>query len=1184
MAAAAAATSNSSSSSSSSSSMVAAAAAAAGAAGAMPFKQLTIRPVMLKGKLLVQMSLLDSRQDTTKNYAPQEATEQLQQLLQLPWQSGSLQTLTATTNIQISRKGKVLLQTQPNPAVAGAGAPGLFNSSSSRGLKPAAAAAADSAAGGLISLQHDRAKALPINGSIADPFLQRIGLQTADGRIKASMQAKFTQINEFLKLLIHTGQLDHMGQQQQQQPSSSSSRGGSSRSSTLHVLDCGCGSSHLTFGTLHYLHHVRGLPLRLTGIDTNEALMQRSSRACADLGIADMAQFHTAAIRSYKPDAAPDIVLALHACDTATDEALALAVRLGTGVIMSVPCCQKDLHRQQAAAQQQQQQQQQQQRQVRRRPGSGSSGSGSGSDGEAGSGSGASGELFEPLLSHGILRQRMLDVLTDAFRAQLLQLAGYRTDVVEFVSTEHTPRNLLIRAVRQQRRAPEAEQARLAGQYAALKQHWGVTPHLEKLMREDGTLPDALRYLHRPLKASLLAAAGSSSASQQASYFDDCTAKDIPLAPRNSTLFLEYAPYGLAQIQAAANSSKLPDRTDDKGVLICVIDSGLDMGHPDMKGNSIDGCKYEDAFAPAGCPFTYSEDFVDHGTHIAGTIAAQRNGLGVVGVIPGAAEVYVVRVFNDSGDVNQGQGLVYGSTLILAFTQCEGRLAAMQRDSPAKQYRMVVSMSLGAAGPLSIERMYFKEALQRGDIIFVASSGNNGTAPTLMDGALTSMINPGNYPGSYPEVIAVAAVDCSNRLAPFSQKNPAVDLAAPGVNILSVASQQYAARAGFMAGGFVSDSPRAGSGSVFSQMAMATYGVTEAAPMMGVPEEPMLPQRFPCDAVDSCRQQGAKAVLLAAPATTTGYYGAFGLESPSSFQDMPLIASLDCSSFNCSCWPRTRSTQRPPVTGLSLAQYAEVKAALAASARASKPYTGTVDSREDFYQRLSGTSMAVPHVSGAIARVWSAFPSCDANVVRTAFQESALDLGPRGLDVQYGHGLVQAEAAYDYLARQPCAKGWALASLAQQAAASDAADNQSQAQFGSDASSSAGLSEGTDGSDGSSSSGLQEGLTGQEDTPDGSLGEASDVAAATPAVAPDTPAATLAPGTPPPAAAAGTAPAPAAAAVTVDAGVPLPDEAPRPLLTPVLTGPPAAAAAAAAAGSQQLGAGGDAARCQARSH
>jgi hypothetical protein len=134
-------------------------------------------------------------QDTTKNYAPQEAAGQLQQLLRLPWSSGSLQTLSATTNIQISRKGKALLQTQLNPATTTAGSAASLSScgsSSSRGLAPAAAAAAagDGASGGLISLQHDRAKALPINGSIPDPFLQRIGLQTADRRIKASMQVR----------------------------------------------------------------------------------------------------------------------------------------------------------------------------------------------------------------------------------------------------------------------------------------------------------------------------------------------------------------------------------------------------------------------------------------------------------------------------------------------------------------------------------------------------------------------------------------------------------------------------------------------------------------------------------------------------------------------------------------------------------------------------------------------------------------------------------------------------------------------------------------------------------------------------------------------------------------------------------------------------------------------------------
>lgn len=176
---------------------------------------------------------------------------------------------------------------------------------------------------------------------------------------------------------------------------------------------------------------------------------------------------------------------------------------------------------------------------------------------------------------------------------------------------------------------------------------------------------DQPRFLQAPVAVSKRAQ-GQGSAM-------DCSAKDLPIT--NGPL-PEYMPYGIPQIQA--NSQKLPTSTDKSGVMICVVDSGVDGSHPDFVGNSMDGCKYEDNFAPGGCPYKWSEDKISHGTHVVGTIAARRNGEGVVGVIPGGAEVYMVRVFNDSGDVNQGQGLVYGGTLILAFTQCEGRLAALQ--------------------------------------------------------------------------------------------------------------------------------------------------------------------------------------------------------------------------------------------------------------------------------------------------------------------------------------------------------------------------------------------------------------------------------------------------------------------------------------------------------------------------
>eukprot|EP00879_Flechtneria_rotunda_P009493 GHRR01009936.1.p1 GENE.GHRR01009936.1~~GHRR01009936.1.p1 ORF type:complete len:399 (+),score=110.56 GHRR01009936.1:81-1277(+) len=160
------------------------AAAAASQAGVMPYKQLTMRPVLIKNQQQLQISLLDARQDTTKNYTHQQAAEQLQQLLQLPWQSATVHTLQQTVTVQITKKGRALMQQTAAtavPAQQAASAAGLSRQDLQL-VQP------DDAAIGLIQLQHDRMKALPISGSVADPFLQKIGVQTADGRIKANMQ------------------------------------------------------------------------------------------------------------------------------------------------------------------------------------------------------------------------------------------------------------------------------------------------------------------------------------------------------------------------------------------------------------------------------------------------------------------------------------------------------------------------------------------------------------------------------------------------------------------------------------------------------------------------------------------------------------------------------------------------------------------------------------------------------------------------------------------------------------------------------------------------------------------------------------------------------------------------------------------------------------------------------------
>ena len=355
---------------------------------ALPWRMVTVRPVQIKGRRHLQFAHFSAKQDITKNYEGGDAVNHLDELLALPFHSIHLRTTLQELNVQITKKGKAIIHR-------------------SAPIKPH-----------LEAVEHDRWKDWPIPASLPDPFLQKIGIQTSDGRIKADMQDKFAQINEFLKLLDHTGALttfDH---------------------SPIHILDCGAGSAHLTFATYHYLNHIRQIPAQLSGVDVNAELMTRSNGYSRELGLGD-ACFYASPIIDHVPEHAPDIVLALHACDTATDEALALGIRHGAQIIMTAPCCHKHLHQQ-----------------LESRP------------------------PFEPVMRQGILKQRLGDILTDSFRALLLRIMGYKTDVVEFISSEHTGRNLMIRAVKK----TAVGEAEFVQEYAALKAFWGVTPYLETLL------------------------------------------------------------------------------------------------------------------------------------------------------------------------------------------------------------------------------------------------------------------------------------------------------------------------------------------------------------------------------------------------------------------------------------------------------------------------------------------------------------------------------------------------------------------------------------------------------------------------------------------------------------------------------------------------------------------------------
>lgn len=354
-----------------------------------PWRQVIVRPVLLKNERCWQFSYFTQKQDITKNYRRAEVVARLDELLALPFTSISAQATDRELHVQITKKGKPILHR-------------------TKSSQPAQAP----------DLAHDAGKKLILPAGKPDAFLQATGIMDEHGRVYPSMQAKFSQINEFLKLLAHTGELEHLER------------------TPVHILDCGCGSAYLSFAAYHYLNDIRQIPAHLVGIDVNEALMRKDNARRRDLGFAH-ACFAPSTIIDYQPENRPDIVLALHACDTATDEAIAQGIRHNARLILCAPCCHRHLQQQLHAV----------------RP-------------------------FEGVFRDGILQHRLADILTDTFRALALRILGYKTDVVEFVSPEHTDKNLLIRAVKR----PQASHSPAIQEYLDLKQFWGVTPYIETLL------------------------------------------------------------------------------------------------------------------------------------------------------------------------------------------------------------------------------------------------------------------------------------------------------------------------------------------------------------------------------------------------------------------------------------------------------------------------------------------------------------------------------------------------------------------------------------------------------------------------------------------------------------------------------------------------------------------------------
>ncbi len=363
--------------------------------GARPdYRRAELRWVDLREGRRLQVVTYDERQAFTSNVGAEMAAAAVDDLLDQPYGNWHVETTGETVQLRVTKKGDAQVHRSRTPGPTDPARP------------------------------HDRTKERLLDP--ADPFLRAVGISDERGRIKPSRRDKYHQVEEFLRAL---------------EPVLDTARAAAG-AGPLRVVDLGCGNAYLSFAAYRWLTDRHGLDVRLTGVDVKTQARERNAALAESLGWAHAVRFLEGTIADAEVDPPPHVALALHACDTATDDALARAVRWRVPLVLAAPCCHHDVQRQLRA--------------------------------------GPTPEPYGPLTRHGILRERFADVLTDAVRASLLRMLGYRVEVVEFVESVHTPRNTLLRAVHTDS-PPDPVQA---AEYVALVSAWGVRPALHELLAD----------------------------------------------------------------------------------------------------------------------------------------------------------------------------------------------------------------------------------------------------------------------------------------------------------------------------------------------------------------------------------------------------------------------------------------------------------------------------------------------------------------------------------------------------------------------------------------------------------------------------------------------------------------------------------------------------------------------------
>jgi len=348
--------------------------------------KMKMRPVLHRDKLLFQCEEFKNNQVFHHNYEAEEAVQKLIRVMP-EFKQMNLETNQYSYTILISRKGKVTVKKK------------LQQNQVDK-----------------VDLSHNREKNYILKEGKAVPFLVDLGVMTTEGKVIGARYDKFRQINRFLEFIEDILPQLEKGRE-------------------VTILDFGCGKSYLTFAMYYYLHELMGYDIRIIGLDLKEDVIERCNELGRKYGYQKLT-FLKGDIAAYDGLQEVDMVVTLHACDTATDHALYKAVKWKAGVILSVPCCQHELNTQ------------------------------------------IVNDILAPVLSYGLIKERMAALVTDALRAEYLAGQGYEAQILEFIDMEHTPKNILIRAVKTKKRGNNEEAVKTCEEFLH------VSPTLKKLLEQ----------------------------------------------------------------------------------------------------------------------------------------------------------------------------------------------------------------------------------------------------------------------------------------------------------------------------------------------------------------------------------------------------------------------------------------------------------------------------------------------------------------------------------------------------------------------------------------------------------------------------------------------------------------------------------------------------------------------------